>query len=135
MCSTDPDDVGVYVEDDPTGMAFRVFLDQMAQAQAAMFYFQRCLFGRASAAFDEQAGAMVERFQKMFLRALCELRKAPPAVFVQNAGQVNVAAQQLNMGNGDGGPRGRGRPRPRPMAPEVAARANGTLRNGHGAAH
>jgi DEAD/DEAH box helicase domain-containing protein len=26
MCSTDPDDVGVYVEDDPKGMAFRVFL-------------------------------------------------------------------------------------------------------------
>lgn len=26
MCSTDPDDVGVYVEDDPNGMAFRVFL-------------------------------------------------------------------------------------------------------------
>lgn len=26
MCSTDPDDVGVYVEDDPKGLAFRVFL-------------------------------------------------------------------------------------------------------------
>ncbi|MSQ96245.1 MAG: DUF1998 domain-containing protein [Gemmataceae bacterium] len=26
MCSTDPDDVGVHVEDDPQGMAFRVFL-------------------------------------------------------------------------------------------------------------
>ncbi len=26
MCSTDPDDVGVHVDDDPKGLAFRVFL-------------------------------------------------------------------------------------------------------------
>jgi hypothetical protein len=98
----------------------RQLLDQMAMAQAAMFFFQRCLFGRATAGIDEEAGAMVERFQKVFVRAqraLFDLRKAPPAVFVQNAGQVNVAAQQLNMHNGDARPRQRER-RP-PRAPEA----------------
>jgi hypothetical protein len=48
----------------------------------------------------EQAGAMVERFHRMFLRtlrALQDLRKGPQPVFVQNAGQVNVGQQQVNM--------------------------------------
>jgi hypothetical protein len=30
------------------------------------------------------------------LRALCQLRKVPLAVVVQNAGQVNVGTQQVN---------------------------------------
>jgi hypothetical protein len=43
---------------------------------------------------------MVDRFNKMFLRtlrALCNLRKVPLAVVVQNAGQVNVGGQQINV--------------------------------------
>jgi hypothetical protein len=44
---------------------------------------------------------MVERFSKMFaraLRALWDLRKAPLAVLVQNVGgQVNVGEQQVNV--------------------------------------
>jgi hypothetical protein len=48
----------------------------------------------------EQAAQMVDRYQKMFLRtlrALCNLRKVPLAVVVQNAGQVNVGEQQVNL--------------------------------------
>jgi hypothetical protein len=48
----------------------------------------------------ERAAAMAERFNRIFLRtlrALCELRKRVPNVVVQNAGQVNVGAQQVNV--------------------------------------
>jgi hypothetical protein len=48
----------------------------------------------------EQAGAMVERFNRIFLRtlgALRDLRRCPPPVVVQNAGQVNVGQQQVNV--------------------------------------
>ncbi len=44
---------------------------------------------------------MVERFHGVFLRslrALTELRRRPLAVVVQNAGQVNVGGQQVNLG-------------------------------------
>jgi hypothetical protein len=34
------------------------------------------------------------------LRALRDLRKAPPGVLVQNAGQVNVGQQQVNVAGG-----------------------------------
>jgi hypothetical protein len=47
----------------------------------------------------EQAAGMVEWFQAMFLRtleALRELRRTP-GVVVQNAGQVNVGGQQVNV--------------------------------------
>jgi hypothetical protein len=46
---------------------------------------------------------MVDRFHRMFLRtlrALCNLRKVPLAVFVQSAGQVNVG-QQVNVAAGE----------------------------------
>jgi hypothetical protein len=49
----------------------------------------------------ERAGAMAERCNRIFLRtlrALCELRRRTPSVVVQNAGQVNVGAQQVNVG-------------------------------------
>jgi hypothetical protein len=49
----------------------------------------------------EQAAAMAERFNRIFLRtlrALRDLRRYTPAVVVQNAGQVNVAGQQVNVG-------------------------------------
>jgi hypothetical protein len=48
----------------------------------------------------DQAGAMVDRFNRIFLRslrALRDLRRYAPAVLVQNAGQVNVGAQQVNV--------------------------------------
>jgi len=50
----------------------------------------------------EQATAMVDRWNRLFLRTLRQLRDlrryAPsPSVVVQNAGQVNVGAQQVNV--------------------------------------
>jgi hypothetical protein len=48
----------------------------------------------------EQAAAMADRYNRLFLRtlrALCNLRKVPLAVVVQNAGQVNVGGQQVNV--------------------------------------
>jgi hypothetical protein len=55
----------------------------------------------------EQAGAMVDRFNRIFLRnlrALRDLRRCPQPIFVQNAGQVNVGQQQVNVsGPGRGG--------------------------------
>jgi hypothetical protein len=46
---------------------------------------------------------MAERFHRMFprnVRALRDLRRYP--VVVQNAGQVNVGAQQVNVATRDG---------------------------------
>jgi hypothetical protein len=48
----------------------------------------------------DQAAAMVDRFNKSYLRTLRDLRdlrRYTPAVFVQNAGQVNVGGQQVNV--------------------------------------
>ena len=48
----------------------------------------------------DQSAAMADRFQRMFLRglrALRDLRRYAPAVVVQNAGQVNVGGQQVNL--------------------------------------
>lgn len=47
----------------------------------------------------EQAAAMVDRFNRLFLRtlrALRDLRRYAPQVTIQNAGQVNIGAQQVN---------------------------------------
>ena len=55
----------------------------------------------------EQAAAMVDRFNRIFLRtlrALRDLRRYSPNVTIQNAGQVNIAQQQTNtaeLGQGD----------------------------------
>jgi hypothetical protein len=49
----------------------------------------------------EQATTMMDRFNKMFLRALRalrDLRRYCRPVIVQNAGQVNVGTQQVNVG-------------------------------------
>jgi hypothetical protein len=51
----------------------------------------------------EEAAAMAERFQRLFVRAvrtLRDLRRFTPSVVVQNAGQVNVAHQQVNTTGG-----------------------------------
>jgi hypothetical protein len=48
-----------------------------------------------------QAAAMADRFNKIYLRslrALRDLRRWSPTIVVQNAGQVNVAEQQVNVG-------------------------------------
>jgi hypothetical protein len=48
----------------------------------------------------EQAAGMVDRFNRIFLRtlrALQDLRRYGPAVVVQNAAQVNVGSQQVNV--------------------------------------
>jgi hypothetical protein len=88
----------------------RQLIDQMAQAQAAMNVWLERLslhdpFADPDAA--DKVGAMVERFGRMFtrqLRALCDLRKAPLAVVVQNVGgQVNVGQQQVNLAPTAGG--------------------------------
>ena len=47
-----------------------------------------------------QAAEMVDRFNRIFmrtLRALRNLRRHTPLVIVQNAEQVNVAEQQMNV--------------------------------------
>jgi hypothetical protein len=95
----------------------RQLIDQMAQAQAATNYWLEQLslhdpFADPDAA--EQVGGMVERFSRIFarqLRALRDLRKLPLAVFVQNAGQVNVGQQQVNVAPQAGGRNGAARPR------------------------
>src|SRR5262249_21302094 len=61
----------------------------------------------------ELAGAMADRFHKMLvrtLRALCDLRKVPLAVVVQNAGQVNVGGQQVNVARHPNGKTGDAQP-------------------------
>jgi hypothetical protein len=49
----------------------------------------------------EQAAAMVERFQRLFLKALAALQalRRQPSVVVRHARQVNVAEQQINVTN------------------------------------
>lgn len=53
------------------------------------------------AAAMDQAAAMADRFNRLYLRTLRALRDyrryALPAVVVQNAGQVNVGQQQVNV--------------------------------------
>jgi hypothetical protein len=47
----------------------------------------------------EQAAAMVDRFHRIMMRTIRQLqnlRRNPPVVMVQNAGQVNVGQQQVN---------------------------------------
>jgi hypothetical protein len=60
---------------------------------------------------QDQAGEMFDRFNKVYLRtvrALRDLRRYPSPIIVQNAGQVNVGGQQVNVSglersNGGGG--------------------------------
>jgi hypothetical protein len=100
-----------------------LLIDQMAQFQTLMERWQQTLTayamisgaerraGRDAGDFQpprvrdaeavEGAAAMVERMQRLYLRALKALqdrRRAGPPVVVRRAGQVNVAAQQINVG-------------------------------------
>ncbi len=48
----------------------------------------------------DQAAAMMDRFNRIFLRtlrALCDMRRHRTPVIVQNGGQMNVAHQQVNL--------------------------------------
>jgi hypothetical protein len=95
----------------------------MAQAQTAVYFWQERLSTRASTEPSneeldatgpkgwkrprisdseaiEQAAGMVDRFNRIYLRtlrALRDLRRYPPTVVVQNAVQVNVGGQQVNL--------------------------------------
>lgn len=99
----------------------RQLLDTMAQAQTAFLYWLTVMTQYTSlpvgtAAKEEgtwvpprvseaeaidKAAAMVDRFNRIFLRTLRALRDlrryTPHTVVVQNAGQVNVGRQQVNM--------------------------------------
>jgi hypothetical protein len=104
----------------------RQLLETMAQAQAAAEHWLKVLLARSMLDPDfkqvrlrngqwepprvttfqavEQAGAMVDRFNRIFLRtlrALRDLRRGPQPVVVQNAGQVNVGQQQVNVAAGE----------------------------------
>ncbi len=48
----------------------------------------------------EQAAAMADRFNRLFLRTLRhlrDLRRYVPAVTIQNPAQVNIGGQQINV--------------------------------------
>jgi hypothetical protein len=101
----------------------RQLLDMMAQAQAGYLYWLQNLTMRTtleSATNDkrrkeeakwcpprqtdadalEQSAAMMDRFNKMFLRtlrALCDMRRQSGRVVVRDGGQVNVAQHQVNL--------------------------------------
>ena len=109
----------------PRGGLERQMLDQMAQAQTMLWLWQEVLttygllLGRgrerrqaarnlgpcepprqSDAEAAAQSAAMVEYWQRFYLRALKALqdqRRAGPRVVVRRAGQVNVAAQQMNV--------------------------------------
>jgi hypothetical protein len=83
----------------------RQLIDMLAQAQAGSYYWLGQSFAWADLACPQAAEAleMAARFNKMFmrtLRTLANLRKVPLAVVVQNAGQVNVGQQQVNVAAG-----------------------------------
>jgi hypothetical protein len=84
----------------------RQLIDQMAQAQTGLNFWLKRHSEIAAVEGDEAAEpslAMADRYHRIFLRtarALCSLRKAPLAVVVQNAGQVNVGGQQVNVAGG-----------------------------------
>jgi hypothetical protein len=102
----------------------RQLIDMLAQAQTAYLYWLETLMLRCAissarkreegrwepltvrdAEAAEQAAAMVDRFNGIFLRtlkALRELRRQTPGVVVQNAGQVNVGQQQVNVAAASG---------------------------------
>jgi hypothetical protein len=54
----------------------------------------------SSNAAIEQAAAIADRFNRLVLRTLRQLRdlrRYTPAVTIQTAGQVNIGTQQVNM--------------------------------------
>jgi hypothetical protein len=82
----------------------RQLIDTMAEARTVVLLWSSWLTpGMLGDEAIEQAAAMVDRFNRIFLRtlrALRDLRRLPPAVVVANADQVNVGGQQVNMVGG-----------------------------------
>ena len=116
----------------------RVLIDAMAQAQSAYAYWTQCMMERATLEPEtgnctkhkgkwklpsdqvsravQQAAEMADRFSRMFvrnLRALRDLRRLAPTIVVQNAGQVNVGEQQVNVTD---------RPPPQPIGGSIVDR-------------
>jgi hypothetical protein len=93
----------------PRNCIERQLIDQLADARACISFWQERLSLYAELGVEdmrEQAAAMPNRFHRMIeqtLRPLCSLRKVPLGVVVQNAGQVNVGGQQLNVAGREGG--------------------------------
>jgi hypothetical protein len=106
----------------PRHAAELLLIDQMAVAQVQLWDWQQTLVAYAQVAVPgakgdprrgsapgpprvsdaaalEQAAAMVERFQRLFHRALSALQglRRQAAVVVRRAGQVNVGHQQINV--------------------------------------
>jgi hypothetical protein len=101
----------------------RQLLDTLAQAQAGYLYWVRILTVRtelesvtndrlhkeeakwqpprqSDADALDQAAAMMDRYNRLFLRslrALCDMRRHTSPVIVQKGGQMNVAQQQVNL--------------------------------------
>ena len=101
----------------------RQLIDTMAQAQAGYLSWLRTLTIRtelescindrrhqeearwapprqSDADALDQSAAMMDRFNRIFLRtlrALCDMRRHSSPVIVQNGGQMNVAQQQVNL--------------------------------------
>jgi hypothetical protein len=77
-------------------MESRVLLRHLAGAYRDYVKYHKDQLRRA----EPEATAMVDRYNKMFirtLRALRDLRRYAPSVVIQNAGQVNVGSQQVNV--------------------------------------
>ena len=111
----------------PQGGIEDALVDALAQAQTSYLVWLARLHAAGlapggdeeTARHIQQAGAMVDRFNRIFvrtLRALRELRQRPaPAVAIGAAGQVNVGAVQRNeAAPAAGARRGRRRRAPRP---------------------
>jgi hypothetical protein len=132
----------------------RQLTDVAALAQASFFFWHHRLADADTPDEAAEAAEMAERFHKMLvrtLRMLCDLRKGPLAVLVQNAAQVNVGQQQVNVRGGGrkrrrkvrhapcdgGGAEATPTPLPGPeaqrLAGSTAAGANGAPRNGRAA--
>jgi hypothetical protein len=112
----------------PRGGTELALIDQMAQAHTSyLFWLERLNIrsvGEANvedrtlerdgswqpprvdaAAALEQAAAMADRFNRLFLRdlrALRDLRRYAPAVVVQGSAQINVAERQVNVNRASG---------------------------------
>ena len=102
----------------PRNSVERLLVDTLVQAQTQYEHWLELLTARTTLQADlegkdgrwspprvtdadaiDQAAVMVERFHRLIMRTarqLQNLRRVAPLVMVQNAGQVNVANQQVN---------------------------------------
>ncbi len=111
----------------PAGGIELALIDTMAQAFSAQLYWMDTLttytgidFERRKGQYDkdgymepprmsahatiEEAAGMIDRFNRLFLRTLRQLRdlrRYAQAVTIQQAGQVNIGGQQVNMASPD----------------------------------